>query len=70
MELDEFFKIAAPKIGANNAFNLARDARLQTLEKILIKKCGVIQEDLDAALNAELKSLSDKILNMPSESPK
>ncbi|MDP2693077.1 MAG: hypothetical protein Q8O88_05570 [bacterium] len=65
MSFEEFLKKIAPKIGPKNAFDLARDSRLKALEKILISKCGVTQQEIDIAVEEELGQLADNIEKMP-----
>lgn len=65
MNFEEFIKTIAPKVGAKNAFDLAKDARIQALEKILIDKLNVDQKDIEETLNTELKQLAENILKMP-----
>lgn len=65
MNFDDFLKKIAPKIGPKNAFDLARDARLKAFEQVLIKHCGVTQENINQALEGELKQLVENIEKMP-----
>lgn len=65
MNFEDFLKTVAPKIGPKNAFDLARDSRLKSLEKVLIQKCNITQDDIDKAVEEELKQLAENIQKMP-----
>ncbi len=65
MNFDDFLRTISPKVGPKNAFDLARDTRYQALEKILVSKLGITQEDIDQAMEEELQKLADNILKMP-----
>jgi hypothetical protein len=64
MTFEEFIQKVAPKVGARSAFDLARDARIQALEK-LVTDIIKDQKKVDETFNAELQQLADGILKMP-----
>ncbi len=65
MNFEDFLKNVSGKIGPSSAFNLARDARLKALEQILIDKLSIKQEEIDSAVENELKKLADNIMKLP-----
>lgn len=65
MNFEEFLQVVAPKIGPKNAFDLARDTRYKAIEQILIDKLNIKQEDIDMAMESELKKLAENIIQMP-----
>lgn len=65
MKFEEYLKIVAPKIGANSAFDLSRDARNKALENLLIEKEIVTQEEIDAEVEKQLGETAQNITKMP-----
>ncbi len=65
MKFEDYLKIVAPKIGANSAFSLARDARIQALEDLIIEKNIATKEELEELQDAQLEKMANNIDKMP-----
>jgi hypothetical protein len=65
MTFEDFLNKISPKIGPKNALDLARDSRIKSLERVLIEKCGIVQADIDSAVEKELEALAENIERMP-----
>lgn len=65
MKFEDFLKKVAPKVGPNSAFSLARDARIQALEDLIVEKNIVTKDQLQALQDAQLEKLANDIVRMP-----
>lgn len=65
MEFDQFLREVSNKIGAKSAFDLARDARIKSLEELLKTKGVITQEEIDDQSGKELERLANDIKKMP-----
>ncbi len=65
MKFEEFLEKVAPKIGPGSAFGLARDARMEAMEELIIKKGLVTEEEVTQGQENQLEKLAEDILKMP-----
>ncbi len=62
----EYFQITVPRIGPA-AFDIARDARIQALENMLIEKGVCTKDELEAEYETLLGDNAKKISEMPNK---
>lgn len=65
MKFEEFLQKVAPKVGPTSAFSLARDARIEAMEDLLVKKGVATEEEVNLAQDAQLEKVADNVLKMP-----
>lgn len=65
MKFEEFLQKVAPKVGPNSAFSLARDARIEALEDLIVKKGLATEDEVKEAQDSQLRKLAENILKMP-----
>lgn len=65
MNIEEYLKVVGPKIGANAALGLTRDARFKAIEELLIEKELVTQSEIDAECDKQLGLMAKTISEMP-----
>ena len=65
MEFNEFIQAVGGKIGPKNAFDISRDARTTAIEKLLVSKGLVTQEEITESLSKEFDLISENISRMP-----
>lgn len=65
MRFEEYLQVVARKVGPNAAFDLARDARIQALEKLLVKKGLAFEEDIEKEQFQQFDAMAKQIINMP-----
>lgn len=68
MKIMEYFQITVPKIGPA-AFDIARDARIQALENMLVEKGLCTKDELEAEYETLLGDNAKKISEMPTKQP-
>lgn len=56
-----FLETVTPKIGVHQAADLARDARISVLEKVLLQKGLISQEELNALQETERQAIDTAI---------
>ncbi|QQR78305.1 MAG: hypothetical protein IPJ68_04450 [Candidatus Moraniibacteriota bacterium] len=61
MKLQEFLDRINSKVGPRSAFDFARNARLNAIEKILIEKKIVTEEEISTELEKELDIVAEAI---------
>ncbi len=65
MNFEEFLREATKKMAPQAAFDLSRDVRIETLQKILLDKKIATKEEIDCAQAEAFSDMAKKIRNMP-----
>lgn len=65
MNIEDYLKVVAPKIGPVAALGLTRDARSNALENLLIEKGIATRAEIDAECDKQLGEMAKKISEMP-----
>jgi hypothetical protein len=65
MKFEEFLSAVVKKIGAKSAFDIARDARIKSIEKILLDKGITTEEELNNLQEEHLSKIANDIEKMP-----
>ncbi len=68
MDFQKYLEIVVPKLGANMAFDLARESKFSAIHKLLIKKGVFSKDELDEEQNLQLNLAAQNAIKIASAS--